>query len=61
MVNYQSNASNSNNYSTLETSSSPESFPELVGNSVFIEYRQLNYTSLIIKGIAETKKDEIDS
>lgn len=49
LVNYELNNSNSNNYGSFETSSSPESFPKLVGNGVFVEYKQVNYASDFLK------------
>jgi hypothetical protein len=42
---YESNNSNSNNYSTFKTSSSSESFPKMVGNGVFVEYKQTSFAS----------------
>ena len=49
LVNYESHVSNSNNYGTFETSESVESFPRLVGNGVFVAYKQINYASDFLK------------
>lgn len=55
---YDSNNSNSNNYNTFETSSSSESFPKLVGNGVFVEYKQTSFASEFINDSDSTKSDK---
>lgn len=47
-VNYESSTSSVHNYSTNETSSSPESFPYLVGNGVYIEYKYVNCATNVV-------------
>ncbi len=54
-VNYECNTSNSNNYNAAETSSSPESFPKLVGNGIFVEYKQISFTTDFINDASAPK------
>ncbi len=49
LVNYGASASNLNNYTADDTSSCSESFPNSVGNGVFVEYKQMNYASEILE------------
>jgi hypothetical protein len=45
LVNYEIKTSSSNNYELNQSSSTPESFPNLIGAGFFVEYRNMNYTS----------------
>lgn len=45
LVNYEFKTSSSNNYILNQSSSSPESFPQIMDNGILVEYKQLNYTS----------------
>ena len=49
LVNYQTSSSGMSNYNKFETSSSPGSFPSVVGNGIFIEYKQMKYTSNLME------------
>ena len=57
-VNYELNTSNSNNYNILETSSSSESFPKLVGNGIFVEYKQISFSSDFINNLDWPRQDK---
>lgn len=56
-VNYESSTSSVHNYSSDETSSSPESFPSLVGNGVYIEYKYVNCATDVLD-ISEIDQEE---
>mgnify|MGYP007017146827 CR=1 FL=1 len=56
-VNYESITSTSHNYSTNDTSSSPESFPNLVGNGVYIEYKYVNCATDVLDVSAIEQKE----
>lgn len=56
-VNYESSTSSVHNYSTNETSSSPESFPCLVGNGVYIEYKYVSCATDVVS-ISEIDQEE---
>lgn len=47
LMNYERQGSNSNNYGTSQTSSSPESFPGIMENGVMIECKSLHFSSEI--------------
>ncbi len=55
LMNYERQGSNSNNYGTSQTSSSPESFPSIMENGVMIEYKLLHFSSEFIE---ENNKEE---
>lgn len=48
LMNYGLNSSNSNNYISLNLSSSPESFPNLMENGIIVEYKKNDYASEIV-------------
>ena len=48
LVNYETKTSSSNNYEIFESSSSPESFPNLMGTGILVEYRYVNYATELI-------------
>ena len=58
LMNYSLANSNSNNYSSSLTSSSPESFPDLMNNGIIVEYKSPNFISEIL---SDEKKKEEDS
>lgn len=43
IVNYEGATSSSNDYSSKETSSSPESLPSRLENSVIVEYKEIYF------------------
>ena len=43
------NSSNSNNYNSSPTSSSPESFPDLMNNGIIVEYKSAEFSSEIVE------------
>ncbi len=47
LMNYELNSSNSFNYIPSDISSSPNSFPNLMEESIIIKYDELSYTSKI--------------
>ena len=49
LVHYELNTSNYPNYITFHTSSSPESFPELMKNGVLVQYKEIEYTTELIE------------
>jgi hypothetical protein len=49
LMNYSINSSNSNNYNSLPTSSSPESFPDLMNNGIIVEYKSAEFSSEIVE------------
>ena len=60
-VNYESTSSNSHNYCTDETSSSPLSFPSIVGDGIIIEYKQVNYSSEMITDPSQSEEENLPS
>jgi hypothetical protein len=48
IVNYKTTTSGTTNYGSFESSSAPESFPNLVGNGIHIEYRTFDYTGELV-------------
>lgn len=49
LMNYSINSSNSNNYNSSPTSSSPESFPDLMNNGIIVEYKSAEFSSEIVE------------
>lgn len=49
LMNYNLNSSNSNNYNSSPTSSSPESFPDLMNNGIIVEYKSTEFASEIVE------------
>lgn len=58
LMNYELKSSNSNNYSTNENTSSPESFPVLMENSIIVKYELVKFSTEVIEQ-DETKKNDI--
>lgn len=56
LMNYERQGSNSNNYGTSQTSSSPESFPSIMENGVMIEYKLLDFSSEITEEDSKRKE-----
>lgn len=57
-INYTPSVSNTNNYNTFESSSCAESFPKMVGNGVFVEYKQTRFSSTFIDKAEINKQSE---
>lgn len=55
LINYDQQNSNSHNYSSFLTSSSPDSFPALMENGIIVKYDSLDFSNNIIE-----EKNEID-
>jgi len=57
LMNYEQQSSNSNNYSSYNNSSSPESFPVLMENGIIVKYETLEFSSEIVeeKAVSEEK------
>lgn len=49
LMNYELNNSNSSNYLPSQTSSSPDSFPNIMEEGILVEYKEIIYTSEILK------------
>ena len=49
LMNYSISSSNTNNYNSSPTSSSPESFPDLINNGFIAEYKSAEFSSEIVK------------
>lgn len=49
LMNYEQQSSNSNNYSSVETSSSPESFPTLMQNGILVHYESIKFSTNILE------------
>jgi len=55
LMNYEITSSNSNNYRPSETSSNPNSFPDLMENGIIVDYATLKYTSEIVEEKVKTE------
>ena len=55
LMNYEHQSSNSINYSSFQTTSSPESFPKIMENGILIKYESMNFSSELIE---ETDSNE---
>ena len=49
LMNYNINSTNSNYYNSSPTSSSPESFPDLMNNGIIVEYKSAEFLSEIVE------------
>lgn len=49
LMNYELKSSNSNNYSSYDKTSSPESFPVLMENSILIKYELVKFSADLIE------------
>lgn len=49
LVNYELQSSNSNNYSTTPTSSSPESIPSLMEENIIVQITEQQFDSELIE------------
>jgi hypothetical protein len=49
LMNYEHQSSNSTNYSSFQTTSSPESFPKIMENGILIKYESMNFSSELIE------------
>ncbi|HMG16246.1 MAG TPA: hypothetical protein VK590_12400 [Saprospiraceae bacterium] len=49
LMNYELQSSNSNNYSSFQKTSSPESFPVLMENGIIIKYELVKFSTEIIE------------
>jgi hypothetical protein len=57
LVNYEFKSSNSNNYNSHQSSSTPYSFPELMENGILVQYKQTQYTSDLMDEKASIEKE----
>jgi hypothetical protein len=48
LMNYELKSSNSNNYSSFDRTSSPESFPVLMENSIIVRYELVKFSTELI-------------
>jgi len=56
LMNYDITSSNSNNYKSSETSSNPNSFPDLMENGIIVDYATLKFTSEIVEEKVKTEE-----
>lgn len=49
LMNYEQQSSNSKNYSSFQSTSSPESFPSVMENGILVKYEPMNYFSELIE------------
>lgn len=49
LMNYELKSSNTNNYSSFDKTSSPESFPVLMENSIIVKYELVKFSAEIIE------------
>jgi hypothetical protein len=49
LMNYEQQSSNSNNYSLFDRTSSPESFPVIMENSILIKYELVKFSAEIVE------------
>jgi len=49
LMNYELKSSNSNNYSSFEKTSRPESFPALMENGIIVKYEFVKFSTEIIE------------
>lgn len=57
LMNYEQKSSNSNNYESYQTSSSPTSFPDLMENGIIVNYENIVFSSEIVEETT-TKEEE---
>lgn len=55
LVNYTIDTADSSDYANPQSTASPESFPERVGNGVYVEYKQVVFASEIIADHLKTE------
>lgn len=56
LMNYEQHSSNSNNYSPYQTSSNPESFPDIMENGIIVSYQYILFSSEIMDENNNDKK-----
>jgi len=56
LMNYEIISSNSNNYKQSETSSNPNSFPDLMENGIIVDYTILKFASEIVEEKVKTEE-----
>jgi len=49
LMNFEQNSSNSKNYVSFQTSSSPNSFPNLMNDGILVKYEQVKFASEVIE------------
>ncbi len=49
LMNYELKSSNSNNYSSFEKTSKPESFPVLMENGILVKYEMVKFSTEIVE------------
>jgi len=49
LVNYENRSSNSINYSSFQSTSCPESFPQIMGNGILVKYEYLEFSTELIE------------
>lgn len=57
LLNFEQSSSNSKNYVSFQTSSSPNSFPNLMNNGILVKYEQVKFTSEIVE---DTNSEEVE-